>query len=236
MSTKLHLHFPYSDLPSFSVSTEREIVAGRAPTCDLDLTRYIEGYLQAISREHFKIFYRKGEGFLIVDISFNGTQVNDDDIVKGRPRILRDGDVIRLARSDDFAINVTIEDDPDITATVDDRELSHRRLEGETRPGLYFDSTMSQFVVNGHPIPHEHLTKLETTLLKFFLKNAGRLCTFDDIATEVWTDPSWAPGNNTISRAVTNLRKKLDQTSPGAGNYIRNIRGQGYIIIGGRLY
>jgi DNA-binding response OmpR family regulator len=80
-------------------------------------------------------------------------------------------------------------------------------------------------------VPHEQLTKLEVSLLTYLYRNIGRLCSFDDIALQVWDDPQWAPENNTISRAVTNLRKKLNDFSPGAGEYIQNIRGQGYKLV-----
>ena len=107
-------------------------------------------------------------------------------------------------------------------------------MQAEARPGLYFDQVNAKFTVDQTSIPHEHLTRLESSLLKYLYDNRGKLCTFDDIAMQVWSDPGWAPGNNTITRAVGNLRKKLDQISPGAADYIQNIRGQGYKVAGER--
>lgn len=229
MPTKLYLHFPGSN-SRIEVLPYQEIIAGRMPTCDIDLTRYMEGRLQAISRQHFKIFYNKGEGFVLVDISHNGTYLNNDTF-KSERRILRNGDVLKLANDDSLIIHVSIEDDPDITETIDDPDLFFDSLAGESKSGLYFDRTNMQFVVEGHVVPHENLTRLETELLKYLYDNTGKICLFDEIASHVWSDPAWAPGNNTISRAVGNVRKKLEQIVPGAGNYIQNIRGQGYKVV-----
>lgn len=223
MPTQLHLYFPQSNL-HYKVTPEDETIVGRMATCDVDLTRYMKGHLKAVSRQHFKILYSKGEGFILVDISHNGTWVNNVNLARGEPRILRDGDILKLANDKNLLIEVTIEDDPDITDTIADPDTIF------PPSALYYDQATAQFIVNNVPVPHEHLTKLETILLKYLYDNAGRLCTFDAIAAHVWRDPAWAPGNNTISRAVGNLRKKLDQISPGGGDHIQNIRGQGYKI------
>lgn len=232
MATKLSLCFPQTNHPPFEVLPDQEIIVGRAPTCEVDLIRYLADRerIMTVSREHFKIFYRKDEGFIIVDISYNGTQVNEDFLTKGKPRILRDGDIIKLAKADDLIIKVEIDDDPDSTATVDEPAAALPALNREA-VGLYFDKNAAQFVVDGEPIPHEHLTRLEVSLLTYLYNNLGKLCSFDEIAEHVWNDPGWAPGNNTISRAIGNLRKKLDQISPGAEEYVQNIRGQGYKVI-----
>ena len=229
MPTKLYLRFLYSQL-RYEIPPDQEIIAGRMSTCDINLAQYLSGHLKAVSRQHFKIFYSKGEGFVLVDISHNGTMVNNQPVGRGEHRILRHADVLKLAGDDTLIINVEIEDDPDITDTVDDPAAFFGPAKQAAGAGFYFDQKNAQFIVDGMPIPHEHLTKLEVVLLKYFYDNLGRLCLFDDIAAHVWDDPAWAPGNNTITRAVSNLRKKLDQASPGAGDYIQNIRGQGYLL------
>ena len=227
MSTKLYLRFPQTNR-YYEVSPEKEVIVGRTPTCDVDLTHYLEGYLKAISRQHFKIAYSRGEGYYIVDISHNGTWINNSLLSRGERRILRDEDIVKLAGAENLIIEIAIDSDPDITDTIADPALFTQFSDKATGSGLYFDDDRSQFVVDDRPVPHEHLTKLETLLLRFLYDNAGRLCTFDAIAANVWHDPGWSPGNNTISRAVGNLRKKLDEVTPGAGDHIQNIRGQGY--------
>ena len=230
MSATLFLHFLQSNA-RYEVSSDHEVLVGRAPSCEVNLSRYFNGHLQAVSRQHFKVQYSKGEGFIIIDLSYNGTEVNGEYVPKHKSRILRDGDVIKLARSDELLINVMIDDDPDVTDAIDDPDLFFGAVEGNSKSELYFDKHTAQFVVDGRPIPHEYLTKLDVGLLTYLCSKPGRLCSFDDIAARVWDDPGWAPENNTISRAVTNLRKKLNQFSPDAGRYIQNIRGQGYKLV-----
>jgi pSer/pThr/pTyr-binding forkhead associated (FHA) protein len=224
------LHFLQSNA-RYRITADKEIFVGRAASCEVDLTRYFNGQLQAVSRQHFKLLYSKGEGFAIVDLSYNGTQVNDEPLPKQKPRILRDGDLIKLARNENLLIRVMVDDDPDVTDAIDDPELLFPLLRNGPGAELYFDKVANQFVVNGQPIPHEFLTRLDVGLLTYLYHNTGRLCSFDEIAQHVWDDPAWAPENNTISRAITNLRKKLNQFSPGAGEYIQNIRGQGYKLV-----
>jgi hypothetical protein len=229
LATLLFLQFPRSRA-QYKVLPEKEILVGRAASCDIDLTRYFRDQLQAVSRQHFKLFYRKGEGFFIVDLSYNGTWVNNECLTKNQPRVLRNNDVITLAKSEQLLIKAVIDDDPDVTDAISDPETFFY-LNGQNGNGLSFDETTSQFVIEGQAVPHEQLTKLEVSLLTYLYRNIGRLCSFDDIALQVWDDPQWAPENNTISRAVTNLRKKLNDFSPGAGEYIQNIRGQGYKLV-----
>ena len=233
MSTKLYLNFPQSNLRR-EISPDGETIFGRTSASDVDLTHYFEGHLKTISRQHFKVSYAKGEGFVLVDLSLNGTLVNDVNVAPGERRVLRHGDVLKLANDENLVINISVEHDPDITDTIEDPAKIFPSLQAEARPGLYFDQVNAKFIVDQTSIPHEHLTRLESSLLKYLYDNRGKLCTFDDIAMQVWSDPGWAPGNNTITRAVGNLRKKLDQISPGAADYIQNIRGQGYKVTGER--
>ena len=229
MPTRLYLCFPHNNL-HYEISSDQKITAGRMSTCDVDLTQYLSGRLKAVSRQHFRVFYNKGEGFILVDMSHNGTMVNGQQVGRGERRILRHKDVIKLAGDDNLLINIEIEDDPDITDTISDPATFFTPTKAATGAGFHFDKKTTQFIVDNIVIPHEQLTRLEVALLKYFYDNLGRLCLFDDIAAQVWDDPAWAPSNNTISRAVGNLRKKLDQISPGAGDYIQNIRGQGYLL------
>lgn len=229
MSTRLYLHFPQTNL-QYEILPGQEVIVGRTSACDVDLTHYMAAQLKTVSRQHFKVNYSKGEGFFIVDMSHNGTQVNSASLTASERRILRHADIIKLANNPDFLIEVIIESDPDATDTIDDPTSLFSKTASETELTLYFDQAKSQFVVDETLIPHEHLTKLEVQLLKYLCDNRGRLCSFDTISIYVWGDPAWLPENNTISRAVGNLRKKLDQVSPGAGKYIQNIRGQGYKV------
>jgi pSer/pThr/pTyr-binding forkhead associated (FHA) protein len=70
-------------------------VSGTSP--DLDLTPY-NALEKGVSRIHAAI--RRGEDTLtLVDLgSVNGTHLNGQRLVPNQPRVLRDGDEIRLGR------------------------------------------------------------------------------------------------------------------------------------------
>jgi len=96
---------------------------------------------------------------------------------------------------------------------------------------LAFDEVSSEFIVDGHRIPHEDLSKLERNLLQYLYGRANKVCTFIDISAEVWDypDSELAASTEAIARVIHDLRQKLDQKSHGAGNrYIKNVRGLGY--------
>jgi len=66
-------------------------------TPDLDLTPFGANE-KGVSRMHATL-HRNGESLLIVDMnSANGTYVNGTRLQSGQPRILRDGDEIRLGK------------------------------------------------------------------------------------------------------------------------------------------
>ena len=66
------------------------------------------------------------------------------------------------------------------------------------------------------------LTKKESQLLYYLIKNRGSVVTFETLATEIWEKD--VP-NNTIVAVVKRLRKKLDS------DFIQTIREIGYIIV-----
>ena len=86
---------------------------------------------------------------------------------------------------------------------------------------------------DGQPILRAHLTELEEKLLTYMYERAGQVCTHDEILTHIWGYNANDPASQaSISNLVRNLRKKLDQLSPGAGKrHIRNVRGRGYIYV-----
>jgi|SRR5581483_1348606 hypothetical protein len=64
---------------------------------DLDLTPY-GGMEKGVSRMHAALL-RDGDSLTLVDKgSSNGTYLNGQQVLPGRPRVLRDGDEIRLGR------------------------------------------------------------------------------------------------------------------------------------------
>jgi hypothetical protein len=105
-------HVRSYDTPIHAAFVQDEIVLGRggadAPV-DVDLTNY--GALEAgVSRRH-ALLRRQNDTVQLVDLeSANSTFLNGQRIIPNDPRILRDGDEIRLGR---LVVRVTFEDAPD---------------------------------------------------------------------------------------------------------------------------
>jgi two-component system phosphate regulon response regulator PhoB len=74
--------------------------------------------------------------------------------------------------------------------------------------------------LNGRVIP---LTRMELRLLAYLVERRGRLCTRDEIMTDVWGARSYV-GSRTVDTHVRRLREKL----AGAAAMVETVRGVGY--------
>lgn len=228
---KLILYFPGSN-SSFEMLAEDEIVAGLSDLCDINLRRFFGGpRLRTISRLHFKLVYLEDSGFAIVDLaSTNGTRVNDRALQAGVPRFLRNGDYISLANSEDYVISV-ITDVSSATEIFADMQplVAQETAPSREEVGLRYIHGADQFVVDGQAVSHALLTPMEHTLLRYLYNRNGRLCNYDELATQIWGYQRFEKvENNTIAKTVSNLRRKLDTLSNGAGErYIQTVHGRG---------
>lgn len=71
------------------------------------------------------------------------------------------------------------------------------------------------------------LTSLETTLLLEFIKNKNILLTREYLLEKVWQD-SFDKQEKTVNVAIKRLKDKIDPNSKK--NYIKSVRGEGYIF------
>lgn len=227
---RLILYFPQSNA-SYELKPGDEMVAGLSELCDLDLRRYFSGQrLRTVSRLHFKIVTIEDDGYAIVDLSsLNGTRVNDELLTPGAYRVLRNGDYITLANNEEFVMAVVADVSRASEIFADVPRTQTFQLEPQGDIGLRYIHGLDQFVVDGHRIPHSHLSPLEHNLLRHLYTRAGRVCSYDDLARNVWGYQRWdTVQNNTIAKTVSNLRKKLDSLSADSGHrYIATIHGRG---------
>lgn len=97
---ELVLYIP-SESESITVLPARQIVLGRSDKRsqkgpDLDLSPY-DAYNKGVSRLHAAITREEDEALTLVDLgSVNHTFLNGEQLIPHRPRVLRDGDEIRL--------------------------------------------------------------------------------------------------------------------------------------------
>ena len=217
---KLTLFFPKTNR-FYEMENGRAILAGTASECTLPLDEFLESDLQAISRHHFRITDFAYEGFAIVDLySFHGTEVNGVPLKPGTPYFLRHGDTIILAGNESLCIRVQMQD-PLVTESE-----NHLPSLSSSSPRLQYDFVSDTFILDGNIVSPSHFTKLEHLLLRYLYHNANRVCTFDSLAVHVWQ--GWIQ-NNTIAKTVSNLRKKLNDLTPEAGDIIKTVHGRGFV-------
>jgi hypothetical protein len=227
MNPRLSIYFSGSR-SLVPLDPRQTMIGGISETCNLDLREYFsDQYIRTISRRHFKITYVKGEGYALMDLeSLNGTQVNNLRLTPGEAVFLRPGDIIRLADNDDFIFEVVGEQDEDRTQPVPNSSPMGRMPMAE---GLLHLAPDGQYVLDGFTIAHEYLTPLEHKLLDYLYTNSGRVCSYDELIRNVWGINKYDDiQDNSVAKLVSNLRKKLDTISPGAGvRHIQTVHGRG---------
>lgn len=229
MANRLSLHFPELDI-TVELDPRHKTVLGISDSCDIDLRRYLPAQrIRTVSRRHCEIAFIPEEGYTITDLnSLNGTRINGQPLNPGEPRFLREGDTIQLADNPDFTLQLTGDDDCQTEMIAG----AGRILSAPCPPGaagqLYLGGD-GHFVLNDTRISRQHLTALEEKLLLYLYERAGRVCTYDQIVHDVWGYAKYEEiQENTVAKVVSNLRKKLDDVSPGAGmRHVRTVRGRG---------
>ena len=102
-------------------------------------------------------------------------------------------------------------------------------INGETRTGkgVYADVTISfsamEVYRRGELVA---LTRKEFQTLAYFLKNARRVISRDELLDEVWGYGSY-PCTRTVDNHILQLRKKLEP-EPARPKHFRTVRGMGY--------
>ncbi|MGI6208645.1 MAG: response regulator transcription factor [Anaerolineae bacterium] len=102
-------------------------------------------------------------------------------------------------------------------------ERSAREPSVLTNLDLVLDVTRHQVHKRGQPLG---LTPKEYRLLSYFLRNPGRLLTYEELLTQVW-GPEHKDQSVYLRVYVRYLRQKLGD-DPNHPTYITNVRGEGY--------
>lgn len=89
---------------------------------------------------------------------------------------------------------------------------------------LKLDPASRQVSRNGNPVA---LTPREFDLLRYLMKNAGRVVSRERLLNSVW-QLGYDPGTKIVDVYVRYLRAKIDV--PGADSLIQTVRGVGYMI------
>jgi|SRR6266496_3139729 len=88
------------------------------------------------------------------------------------------------------------------------------------------DFTAMELTRGGEPVS---LTTLEFKLLKFFVQNANRVISREELLNEVWGYQNY-PSTRTVDNQILKLRQKLEK-DPAFPLHIRTMHGAGYKFI-----
>ena len=97
-----------------------------------------------------------------------------------------------------------------------------------TASGLQISQASREVSVDGREV---RLTQTEFKLLQYLHKNAGRLCSREEILAEVFEIAGKAARSEygLLNTHIDRLRKKID-VNPARHRYIKTIRGEGYLL------
>jgi pSer/pThr/pTyr-binding forkhead associated (FHA) protein len=185
---------------------------------------------EVVSRRHLEILL-KDEKYWLNDLgSTNGTMLNDDRIIAGNLYELKHNSKIGLGLEGASAHIVLV------FKESEDTNIIHRKEATASKHGkmltvawLKIDEGKKEVQIDSK---QKKLSKKEYELLRFLHKNAGNVCSRDEIIEAVWPDskdPS-AISDATIDQLVHRLREKVE---PEPANPLRIIskKAFGYMLV-----
>lgn len=186
--------------PEFALRAQESTI-GRDTSCDVQVRR------REVSRLHARV-ERQGPRYMLVDMgSANGTYVNGRRI--SEPHQLQSDDQIGLGSG------------PSLLKFVDPHDTY------VPARGLRYDDRLMVFLLDGKAI---ELTPGQAKLLLLLYRNAGRLCTRDECAQEIWGQP-YEPAQHAaaLDMLIAGLRARIRQANGGI-DLIKTRRGMGYML------
>jgi len=182
---------------------------------------------EVISRRHLEILLKDGKYWLKELGSTNGTMLNDDRIIAGQLYELKHNSRIGLGLDEISARIILIFKESEDTNIIRKKEIAvdlDRKV-----AWLKIDEAKKEVQVDGEP---KRLSRKEYELLLFLYRNAGNVCSRDDIIEAVWTDckDSSAISNATIDQLVHRLREKVEP-EPANPSRIVSKKTFGYVLI-----
>lgn len=185
---------------------------------------------EVISRRHLEIILRDGK-YMIRDLnSTNGTMLDDDRILPDKYYELKHNSKIGLGIDGDKARVVLLFKETESTSIIIGKGFDREDEAKPTSPAwLKIDEAKKEVWVDGQ---QKKLSKKEYSLLVFLFRNAGRICSRDEIINAVWPESKdpYAISDATIDQLVHRLRQKVE-TNPSNPARIISKKAFGYILI-----
>ncbi|MGA2157753.1 MAG: FHA domain-containing protein [Dehalococcoidia bacterium] len=183
---------------------------------------------EVVSRRHLEIT-QKGVRYYIKDLgSTNGTMLDDDRIVPGNLYELKHNSKIGLGVSGDTA-QVILQFKESETTNIMTRGSAVAKSKNVAVAWLRIDEGKKEVWVDAKL---QKISKKEYELILFLYKNAGNICSRDEIIQAVWPeskDPS-AISDATIDQLVHRLREKVE-LEPARPVRIVSRKAFGYMLV-----
>jgi DNA-binding winged helix-turn-helix (wHTH) protein len=185
---------------------------------------------EVVSRQHMEILLKDGKYWAKDLGSTNGTMLNDDRIVAGNLYELRHNSRIGLGVEGTSARIVLVfkeSEGTDIIRKKGSPTIKHGKV--STVAWLKIDEGKKEAVIDGK---QEKLSKKEYELLRFLHRNAGAICSRDEIIEAVWpeTRDTSAISDATIDQLVHRLREKVEP-DPAKPSRIISKKAFGYMLV-----
>jgi pSer/pThr/pTyr-binding forkhead associated (FHA) protein len=192
----------------------------------LQYTPDIELSSEVVSRRHVEIV-QKENGFLVRDLgSTNGTMLDDDRILPGKLYELKHNSKIGLGIEDDSACIILQFKETEGTNIIGPKKSAGASAKVNW---LKIDEAKKEAIVEGK---QARLSKKEYDLIWYLYRNAGNICSRDEIIKAVWPE-SKDPGaisDATIDQLIHRLREKVEP-EPSQPVRIVSKKAFGYMLV-----
>ena len=182
---------------------------------------------EVVSRRHLEILMND-DNYWMRDLgSTNGTMLNDDRVIAGNLYELKHNSRIGLGLEGTSARILLIFKESEDTSIIHVKDVSlgkHDRVSW-----LYIDEGKKEVMIDDEL---KKLSKKEYELLLFLYKNAGNVCSRDEIIASVWPESkdSSAISDATIDQLIHRLREKVEP-EPTNPTRIISKKAFGYIMV-----
>lgn len=189
----------------------------------------IELSADVVSRRHLEIL-RRDNRYWVKDLgSTNGTMLNDDRIIPGNLYELKHNARIGLGVEGGSVHTVLVFKESEDTDIMHAKESVAGQGTFQAVSWLKIDEGKKEAVVDGK---QKKLSKKEYDLLLLLYRNAGNICSRDEIIEAVWpeTQEASAISDATIDQLVHRLREKVEP-EPSRPARIISKKAFGYMLV-----
>ena len=185
---------------------------------------------EVVSRQHIEILMRDDKYWIRDLDSTNGTMLNGDRIIADNLYELKHNSKIGLGVEGTSVHTVLVFKETEGTNIMQKKQASAgKRVETVEVAWLEIDEGKKEVVIDGE---EKKLSKKEYELLLFLYKNAGNVCSRDEIIEAVWPESKdhSAISDATIDQLIHRLRERVEP-EPANPSRIISKKSFGYMLV-----